>query len=138
MEGITIHQLKPSEKRFLEGLERLSGQNIFKCLQCGTCSAICPALSTSDLTPNQLLHRLMLGRMEGVVDSLIAWRCMSCRLCQERCPRGLDLAKFLAAFRQQLLAANRDRSLRPESFPAQERLEAPQILLVGCLRDHSF
>ena len=138
MESITIRHLKLSEERFLKSLERLSGQNIFKCLQCGTCSASCPALSTSDLAPNQLIHRLMLGQIEGVKDSLIAWRCMSCRLCQERCPRGLDLAKILAAFRQQLLAANRDRSLPPESLPGKERLEAPQILLVGCMRDHSF
>jgi heterodisulfide reductase subunit C len=136
MEQFIIKQLEPSGKRFLQEVERLSGQNIFKCMQCGTCSAGCPALLSSDLAPNQVIHRMMLGRISGLESTVTAWRCMSCRLCQARCPKGIDMARLLAAFRHLFLALNRERGLRPESCVDKEYQQAPQILLVGALRDH--
>lgn len=137
MEQFIIQELEPSARHFLKEVERLSGQNIFKCMQCGTCSAGCPALLSSDLAPNQVIHRMMLGRIAELENASTAWRCMSCRLCQARCPRGLDIAKLLASFRQLFLAVDRQRALKSESLIGKEHLQAPQILLVGALRDHS-
>ncbi|MBW2147423.1 MAG: 4Fe-4S dicluster domain-containing protein [Deltaproteobacteria bacterium] len=136
MEHFIVRELEPSARHFLKEVERLSGQNIFKCMQCGTCSAGCPALLSSDLAPNQTIHRMMIGRIVELESAGTAWRCMSCRLCRARCPRGLDMARILAAFRQFFLAENRERALQPESFTEMEDLQAPQILLVGALRDH--
>jgi heterodisulfide reductase subunit C len=124
-------------KRFLKELQRLSGQRIHMCMECGLCSALCPARISLRSSLRQVLHRVKMGRKVDWSNAEIVWRCMSCRFCEARCPRRLDLAKVHATLRFMLLEETMECGLRPEDFSSTDVEEGPQILLVAALREHT-
>jgi len=80
------------------------------CFQCGTCTATCPWNEFLDvpMTVRTLIHRALLGLD---TDALL-WHCTTCRMCETRCPREVDIVKSLLAMRKM---AFRDR-LIPSEF----------------------
>ena len=64
---------KTVKKDFIEKLKKLSGQNISKCFQCGTCTALCPTGALEVIRPE----------MEVAFD---ASKCSACELCCVVCP----------------------------------------------------
>lgn len=83
----------------LERVERLSGQNVRDCYQCGKCSAGCPIAADMDLLPNQVMRLLQLGLADEALRSRTIWLCASCETCTTRCPREVDLAAVMDALR---------------------------------------
>jgi heterodisulfide reductase subunit C2 len=65
------------------------------CYQCGNCSASCPAAFTFDLTPNQIMRLLQIGRVDDVLDSKALQLCVQCLTCSARCPRQVDIAGII-------------------------------------------
>jgi heterodisulfide reductase subunit C len=69
------------------------------CINCGTCTAVCPLPRENVLLPRQILRLLHLGRREALIaraDSI--YSCLLCRLCEETCPAGVsipDCVRFL-------------------------------------------
>ena len=45
-------------------VEEISGQNIFKCYQCGKCSATCPVVDSMDMAPNKIIRFVQMGDLE--------------------------------------------------------------------------
>lgn len=79
----------PDELRevFLEAIYRIpEGEHIKQCLQCGTCSASCPASYAMDYTPREIIASLRAGQLEKVLQSNTVWLCASCYACTVRCP----------------------------------------------------
>jgi len=68
--------------RFQEGLNA--------CINCGTCTAICPAAEVYKYDPRILTDKLQ-ARNEEVVEELLKsdeiWYCGECMSCKTRCPR---------------------------------------------------
>ena len=60
-----------------------------KCIQCGRCTASCPAAYLhADYKPRDLMRRFMLGDLNSSeIDELI-WKCGQCYSCRARCPRN--------------------------------------------------
>lgn len=83
----------------LDAVERLSGQKVRDCYQCGKCSAGCPIAAEMDLPPNQVTRFLQLGLTDVVLSSKTIWLCASCETCTTRCPREVDLAAVMDALR---------------------------------------
>jgi ferredoxin len=75
---------------FLAQVERLSGQSIWACYQCGCCSSGCPVAEEMDLLPNQVIRYVQLGLEEELLSSKTIWLCASCFQCFARCPRHLQ------------------------------------------------
>jgi heterodisulfide reductase subunit C1 len=80
--------------RFQEGLTA--------CINCGTCTAICPAAQFSDYDPRMLLDSIQ-RKDESVLEQILKgdtiWRCGECLSCKTRCPRGNTPAYIIQALR---------------------------------------
>jgi quinone-modifying oxidoreductase, subunit QmoC len=71
------------------------GQPLKDCLQCGTCSASCPAVEYMDHTPRQLIALINADVRDDVVNSNTYWTCSSCYYCTVRCPANIDIAGLM-------------------------------------------
>ena len=112
----------------LRKVERISGQNLSLCYQCGKCSATCPLAPQMDLMPHLVVRYLQLG-LEQVFDAKSYWLCATCFSCETQCPRGLDVSKVCEALRT-IKLRNDLRDLKIEKPPP----EMPQQGLVSALR----
>jgi len=76
------------------------GETFMSCLQCGTCSSVCPVAQPTVFSPRQVLRQLALstGR-EASLDHAV-WDCVTCKSCEETCPRAIDLLDVMRRVRQ--------------------------------------
>ena len=127
-------KIKLDEKTlaFQKKVEELSQQNTAMCDQCGTCSGGCPFVEEMDITPAQLMRKVMLGQ-EDVMESETMWICATCNTCTVRCPRMLDVSKVAEALRQIKLRNEIDQ-LDIGKLSKEEIKELPQIALIAALR----
>ncbi|MEL7586781.1 MAG: 4Fe-4S dicluster domain-containing protein [Prolixibacteraceae bacterium] len=69
--------------RFIEGLKA--------CMNCGVCTAICPAAEFFDYDPRMIAVEVQ-SRSEEQIEKLLRsetiWYCGQCMSCKTRCPRG--------------------------------------------------
>ena len=80
-------------------ISKLSGEEIYKCYQCGKCTASCPVALDMPHKPNQIMRFIQLGFKENVLNSPTIWLCASCITCSARCPKGIDIAKIMDTLR---------------------------------------
>jgi len=113
-------------------VEELSGQNTAMCDQCGTCSGGCPFVEEMDITPAQLMRKVMLGQ-EDVLECDTLWICATCNTCTVRCPRMLDVSKVAEALRQ-IKLRDEINNLDLDNLPKEVLKELPQIALIAALR----
>jgi heterodisulfide reductase subunit C1 len=80
--------------RFKEGLKA--------CLNCGTCTAICPAAEFYNYQPRQIVDIIQTkdeSRIEELLKSETIWYCGECMSCVTRCPRGNAPGLLIIALR---------------------------------------
>ena len=118
---------------FVAKVEKLSGQNLLACYQCGKCSAGCPVVSRMDILPNQIVRLAQLGLEEDLLASKAIWVCASCMTCNVRCPKGINIAEVIEALRQILLRRREDH-VDVMKLDAEARAEVPPIALISNLR----
>lgn len=116
----------------IKEVEDLSGENLFGCYQCGTCSAGCPYVEDMDLTPDEVIRYIILDRKE-VLNSKTIWLCSACFTCAERCPRDINITKIMEALRQIILRKKIDKT-KVENTTKKERETIPQIAFVSLFR----
>jgi heterodisulfide reductase subunit D len=92
---LTSGALDPS---FLEAVDPVA--KLRSCIQCGTCSATCPTAYAMDYSPRQLWRMVQLGLRDEVLRSHTFWLCTTCKACQVRCPRGIDLMDAMIALKE--------------------------------------
>lgn len=85
----------------------MSGQNVFSCNLCGKCTAGCPISSVMDIKPHQVV-RLVQVKPEALLDSKAIWLCACCLTCVSRCPKIIDIAKIMEAYRTLVLSSRRE------------------------------
>jgi heterodisulfide reductase subunit C2 len=124
---------KTVKSEFIEKVMKLSGQDIYKCFQCGTCGGACPMSGHMDTMPRKIMRMAQLGLEEAVEECKSYWTCASCHTCTVSCPRGVDLAKVMEAIRQLSLRKNVN-IVEPSDLDAETLRELPQIAMVSCFR----
>lgn len=83
-------------EKFLDTIYELrEGDQIKICLQCGTCSGICPFGSWMDFTPRKLITFLRANTLEVALKNETLWMCVSCQACTEACPSKIPLTNTL-------------------------------------------
>ena len=61
------------------------------CMNCGICTAICPAAEFYDYDPRRICDTVQRGdeeQVEKLLRSDTIWYCGQCMSCKPRCPRG--------------------------------------------------
>jgi len=110
-------------------------EKIFSCIQCGTCSASCPAAHAMDISPRQMWRMVQLGMTEEVLRSKSIWLCSLCYTCHVRCPRGIPLTETIVRLKE--LAMERGIVSSPQS-EAFYRAFAEVMRRYGRLREVEF
>jgi heterodisulfide reductase subunit C len=118
---------------FVAEIERLSGQDLLACYQCGKCSAGCPMAKHMDILPNQMIRFAQMGLKDELLASNASWLCVSCYTCNTRCPKGVKIAEVIEAIRQVQLRARQDHLDVPKLEPAV-LAALPPIALIGSMR----
>lgn len=151
--------MSDSEKKaLLDEIKITSGVNPRKCMVCGKCTAACPAIGEDDVAvgecrpagaayrtmewkPHQFVQMFADGDVSALLDSAMLYRCMSCMACLERCPRGVEPARVVAAVR---VAVERRRgegetaamAAMEDMLKAAEASCIPQQALVSAFRKY--
>jgi len=124
---------KDIRNELVQKLHEISGQDVFDCYQCGNCSSGCPVVDYMDITPNQVLRLAQYGKIQEILDSKTIWVCSTCLQCSTRCPKGIDVAKLMEAFRTINLRAGLG-IIDPKKLDVENKDELPPILLVCAMR----
>ncbi len=73
------------------------------CLNCGVCTAVCPAAEFNDYSPREVMNTVQSEDDEAIAELLKSdkiWYCGQCFSCKTRCPRGNNPASVILALRR--------------------------------------
>jgi heterodisulfide reductase subunit C len=91
---INYYEMLMQDVRFKEGLNA--------CMNCGVCTAICPAAEFYDYDPRKIVDIVQSGdneEIEKLLKSETIWYCGECMSCKTRCPRGNTPAQVVMSLR---------------------------------------
>jgi len=90
----TLYERLTEDIRFQEGMKA--------CINCGTCTAICPAAEFYDYDPRcivDLVQNKNEAELEKLLRSDLIWYCGECMSCITRCPRSNAPGLIIIALR---------------------------------------
>jgi Fe-S oxidoreductase len=100
------HNLSASEEFFGSLYELSDGERVKACLQCGTCSGVCPFGYLMDFPPSRLIAALRSETFDKVLQTDSIWMCVSCYACSEVCPAQIPLTlALMTRAKEELLLA---------------------------------
>jgi heterodisulfide reductase subunit C2 len=117
----------------IEEINTLSGESVKLCMQCSTCTGMCPMAQEMDFSPRKVMHFAQFGLIDRLSEINTFWKCASCHACSVKCPRGIDIAKVMEALRQQTLRKSKNY-IEPSQMSKEAIAEMPQIALVAGFR----
>jgi len=85
----------------------LARANVSACIQCGRCTASCPAALPSALRARAVVGAVQDGDLAALLDRDDIWHCTTCFSCQDRCPKGVLVTQAILWLRAE--AARRGR-----------------------------
>jgi heterodisulfide reductase subunit C len=89
-----LYKILMEDVRFEEGLKA--------CMNCGVCTAICPAAEFYDYDPRKVVDAVQSRDDEEILSLLKSetiWYCGECMSCKTRCPRGNTPGFIIMALR---------------------------------------
>jgi quinone-modifying oxidoreductase subunit QmoC len=89
------------------------GDKLFSCIQCGTCSGMCPISPYMDFTPRQIIAMIRAGFKGEVLSSYTTWLCASCYSCTVECPSEIKLTDIMYAAKRLAIR----KGVYPKGFP---------------------
>ena len=96
------------EVRSVPGCEQLQS-----CIQCGTCSGVCPLSIYMDSTPRQVMELTRSDFKNEVLHSHTIWLCASCYACTVECPRQIRITDIMYELKQRAI----HEGVYPRKFP---------------------
>ena len=120
---------------FVAKIEKISGQKLLACYQCGKCSAGCPMAAYMDVLPNQIIRMAQLGMQEQLLAARSIWMCVSCLTCNSRCPKEVKIAEIIESLRMTALRdGQRNDRLNIMELSSEVRGELPPIATISAMR----
>jgi len=82
------------------------------CLNCGICTATCPAAHYYDFSPREIVQLLWTENLEGIHDAMQEkiWSCAQCYTCAARCPFGNSPGGLIMLMRETAIKRLKKRS----------------------------
>ena len=104
---ITLQFLKKDDRQMGKLYEELSKDYRLKeglktCINCGTCTAICPAAEFYRYDPRKIIDTVQRkddAEIEALLKSETIWYCGECMSCMTRCPRKNAVGMVIMALR---------------------------------------
>ena len=70
------------------------------CLECGKCTGGCSNAHIFDYTPRKIVQLVRLGAETTLLNMDSLWTCVSCQLCLDRCPSGINIPRIMDYLRE--------------------------------------
>jgi quinone-modifying oxidoreductase, subunit QmoC len=83
-------------------LQAYGADDVSKCFNCGTCSAVCVHSEAPYVLPRRPIHFLQLGLESKLKGSLEPWLCYYCGECSEQCPKEAEPGETMMSLRRWL------------------------------------
>ena len=88
-------------------------EQLDSCIQCGTCSGVCPLSVYMDYTPRQVMELTRSSFKNEVLSSFTIWLCASCYSCTVECPRQIRITDIMYELKQRAIKER----VYPRKFP---------------------
>jgi heterodisulfide reductase subunit C len=135
MNNTTLRLSSSIGSAFVAKVEKISGQKLLACYQCGKCSAGCPMAAHMDVLPNQIIRMAQLGMQKQLLATKTIWVCVSCLTCNSRCPKDIRIAEVIESLRETALRdGQRDDRLKIWELSAEARGALPPIAMISAMR----
>jgi Fe-S oxidoreductase len=107
MANTTVSQTPSFNDAFYTSLYEVEeGERVRTCLQCGTCSGVCPFGYLMEYPPGRMVATLRAGLFDQVLDTESVWMCVSCYACAQECPSKIPLtAGLMTRAKEELILA---------------------------------
>ena len=101
-------------KGFCKEITSVPGcEQLAHCIQCGTCSGVCPLSIYMDYTPRRVMALARAGFKNEVLSSRTIWLCASCYACTVECPRQIRITDIMYELKQRAI----QEGIYPKHFP---------------------
>ncbi len=87
------------DAKFVDRIVEAGADRIRTCIQCGTCSSVCPSGRRTAFRTRELMRKALLGLKDEVLSSPDLWLCATCLTCLERCPRQIKVTDAIIIMR---------------------------------------
>jgi len=84
----------------IEEVKENCGVDIEMCMECGKCSGGCSNAHIFDYTPRKIVQMIKMGYETKLLTMDALWTCVSCQLCVDRCPSGINIPRLIDYFRE--------------------------------------
>jgi heterodisulfide reductase subunit C len=108
------------DPQFTDRIVEAGADRIRTCIQCGTCSSVCPSGRRTAFRTRELMRKAVLGLKDEVLASPDLWLCATCYTCLERCPREIKVTDAIIIMRNMAV---------DEGFMLPEHRKASQKLI---------
>ncbi|MCF7709489.1 MAG: 4Fe-4S dicluster domain-containing protein [Verrucomicrobia bacterium] len=88
-------------------------EELENCIQCGTCSGVCPLSIYMDHSPRQIMALTRSDFKNEVLTSHTIWLCASCYACSVECPREIRITDIMYELKQRAI----HEGIYPRRFP---------------------
>jgi Fe-S oxidoreductase/predicted DNA-binding transcriptional regulator YafY len=106
--------------------EVFDGERIKVCLQCSSCSGICPFGYIMEYHPRKMIAALRAGVFDAVMEDETVWMCVSCYACTQVCPANIPItAALMTRTKEELLLAGNVPSELQEALENSQRYGNP-------------
>ena len=92
------------DRTFVDEIVNAGADRLRTCIQCGTCSSVCPSGRRTAFRTRELIRKALLGLKEEVLSSPDLWLCATCLTCLERCPRQIKVTDAIIIMRNMAVA----------------------------------
>jgi quinone-modifying oxidoreductase, subunit QmoC len=88
-------------------------EQLESCIQCGTCSGVCPLSIYMNFTPRQVMALTRADFKHEVLRCHTIWLCASCYACTVECPQGIRVTDIMYELKQRAI----NEGVYPRRFP---------------------
>ena len=86
---------------FLKEFRKNGEFNANACINCGTCTGLCPM--DLDILPRELFRNVLLGLEDKIIEKEnIVFKCLLCRMCEQNCPSSVKITENVLTMRKYL------------------------------------
>ena len=87
------------QKKYDTIKEHFDIEYLKNCYTCGACNNDCPVAKTTDFNPQEIVGKILDGKLEDLIKDPSIWMCLDCYVCYELCPMRTGLVDVFTKLR---------------------------------------